>query len=129
MSETHGTVHWNELATRDVGAAKDYYAGVCGWTYEDMPMGEGTYTIAKLGEKMVGGIFDMAAMPGMEQVPPNWMMYLAVDDVDAAAAQTTAGGGRVMRAPWDVPMVGRIAIVTDPTSAVVGLITPAAPPA
>ena len=130
MSETHGTVHWNELATRDVKAAKDYYARICGWTYDEMPMPDGTYIVAMLGDKMVGGIFDMASMQGMEQVPPNWMMYLAVDDVDAAAAQTRAG-----RRQGDARALGRArrsaASRSCPTrpGAVVGLMTPAAAPA
>ena len=124
MSETHGVVWWSELATRDVQGAKDYYATVCGWSYDDAPMEGGTYTVARIGDRMIAGIFDMTGAPGMEGVPPHWMTYLAVDDVDTAAEQTTSGGGSVMRPPWDVPGVGRIAIVKDPSGAVVGLMTP-----
>jgi predicted enzyme related to lactoylglutathione lyase len=124
MSEQHGTVLWNELATRDVAAAKAYYADVCGWSYEEVPMDDGTYVVAKLGERMIAGIFDMGVSDEMRDLPPHWMTYLAVDDVDAAAEQTRTSGGEVLRAPWDVPRVGRIAMVRDPSGGVVALMTP-----
>ena len=71
----------------------------------------------------LGGIMGMA--PGLPPgVPPHWTSYLAVDDVDAGVASLRKLGGHVIREPWDVPGVGRIAIVTDPQGAVLGLITP-----
>jgi predicted enzyme related to lactoylglutathione lyase len=124
MSDRHGTVFWNELATRDVAAARRYYETVCGWSYDEMPMDGGTYVVAKLGEEMVAGIFDMSTSGEMQDLPPHWMTYLAVDDVDAAAEQTRQSGGEVLRAPWDVPQVGRIAMVRDASGGVVGLMTP-----
>ncbi len=124
MSETHGTVHWTELNSHDVEKAKAYYARVCGWEYDAMPMAEGTYHIAKLGEQMVAGLFDLAVMPEMKDLPSHWLTYLAVDDVDAAAKETEAMGGNIIRAPWDVEGVGRIAIVSDPSGAALGLMTP-----
>ncbi len=124
MSENHGKVFWNELNTRDVEGAKAYYAKICGWTFDTMPMaGGGDYVIAKLGDDMVGGIFDITAMPGLEQVPAHWLTYFGVDDVDASVATSTAAGGNVIREPFDIPNVGRISIVIDATGAVIGLMT------
>ncbi|MCL4189219.1 MAG: VOC family protein [Rhodobacteraceae bacterium] len=125
MTERHGTVWWSELMTRDVVAARDYYAAVCGWEWATMPMSDGDYHVASRGGRMIAGMMDITAMPGMEGVPPHWFTYLAVDDVDAAVARTRALGGSVHREPWDVPGVGRIAIVADPAGASVGLMTPA----
>ena len=78
----HGTFHWNELNTRDVEKAKKFYEKTIGWTFEGMPMQNGTYWVAKAGDKMVGGIFDMNAMGLPKEIPEHWMSYLAVDDVD-----------------------------------------------
>lgn len=125
MSERHGTVWWSELMTRDVAAARDYYAQVCGWEWATMPMSDGDYHVASRNGRMVAGMMDIAAMAGMTGIPPHWFTYLAVDDVDAAVAATRAAGGIVHREPWDVPGVGRIAIVADPSGASVGLMTPA----
>lgn len=128
MSDIHGEIHWTELMTRDLDAAKAYYTETCGWSWQVMPMaGGGEYHIAMRGEQMVAGAMDLAHMPGMEQVPPHWFTYLAVDDVDAAAAKTPEMGGQVMRDPFDVPEVGRIAIVSDPSGAAIGLMTPSNP--
>jgi predicted enzyme related to lactoylglutathione lyase len=127
MSETHGRIIWSELMTRDPEAAKAYFGKVAGWTYEAMTMAEGTYHVASTGGAMVAGIMNIADMPGMEGLPPHWFTYIGVDDVDAAVAATRASGGQVHREPWDVPGVGRIAIVGDPSGATVGIMTPSAP--
>lgn len=125
MSAQHGTIHWTELNTRDVEAAKAYYQKICGWTFDSMPMEEGgQYYIAKIGDQMVAGLFDLSVMPEMAEMDAHWLTYLAVDDVDAAAKETEALGGQIYRAPWEVPGVGRVAIVADPTGAGFGVMTP-----
>lgn len=125
MSETHGTIHWTELNTRDVDKAIAYYSKICGWTFDKMPMGDADYHIAMMGERMVAGVFDLTAMPEMKDLPSHWLTYLAVDDVDAAAQETVEMGGGIIRAAWDVEGVGRIAILSDPSGAGFGLMTPA----
>ncbi|WP_204113402.1 VOC family protein [Shimia biformata] len=131
MSKTHGMVWWSELMTRDIKGALDYYTKTCGWEIDQMPMGDdGTYYIGKAHGTMITGMMDMTGMekmPGMEhlaQVPAHWMTYFAVDDVDAAAKATAEAGGEVIRAPFDIPGTGRIAILKDPGGAVLGLMTP-----
>ena len=69
----HGTFHWNELNTRDTEKAKRFYADTLGWTFDGMPMGNTTYWVAKAGDKMVGGIFDMNAMDMPKEIPEHWM--------------------------------------------------------
>ncbi len=78
----HGSFHWNELLTRDVEKTKTFYGGIIGWTFESMPSPMGTYWVAKMGDKPVGGLFPLAS-PQFDGVPEAWMSYLAVDDVDA----------------------------------------------
>ncbi|WP_298293935.1 VOC family protein [uncultured Litoreibacter sp.] len=124
MSETHGTVHWTELNTHDVDKAIAYYTKLCGWSFDKMPMEGADYHIAMKGDQMVAGMFDLAAMPEMKDLPSHWLTYLAVEDVDAAAKDTEALGGTIIRAPWDVEGVGRIAILTDPSGAAFGMMTP-----
>ncbi|HZN30949.1 MAG TPA: VOC family protein [Xanthobacteraceae bacterium] len=121
---SHGNFYWNELMTRDVEKAKKFYGAAIGWTFDAMPMPNGTYWVAKMGDKAVGGIFPISG-PEFDGVPENWMSYLAVDDVDARLKKATAAGAKAMREPFDVPMVGRIAIIKEPGGAVVGWITPA----
>lgn len=122
----HGTFYWNELMTHDVEKAKAFYADRIGWTYEGMPMPEGTYwLIRKAGQDIpVGGMMEWHPEPGH----PNdyWFTYLHVDDLDQALSGVEAAGGVVLRPPFEVPGVGRIAIVKDAIGAAMGWMTPAA---
>ena len=120
----HGFFHWNELNTRDVERAKRFYTKTLGWTFDGMPMGDYTYWVAKSGDKPVGGIFDTRTIKGRE-IPEHWLPYIAVDDIDSRCKKAVKGGAVVMREPFDVPEVGRIAILKEPGGAVVGWITPA----
>ena len=121
---SHGTFYWNELMTRDVEKAKAFYGASIGWTYDAMPMPEGgTYWIAKMGDKPAGGIFSISG-PAFEGVPESWMAYLAVDDVDARVKQAIAAGATLMKPAFDVPGVGRIAIIKEPGGAGIGWMTP-----
>jgi predicted enzyme related to lactoylglutathione lyase len=120
----HGTIHWSELITGDVEAAKAFFSKVAGWQITGMPMPNGTYNVCMAGGRPVAGIMSCEMM-GQPDHPPGWMTYIAVDDVDAACEQTRDGGGTVCREPFDVGGVGRIAMIIDPSGATVGLITPA----
>ncbi len=121
----HGTFYWNELMTKDADAAKAFYGESLGWTFDAMDMdGGGTYWLCKAGDRPAGGIFPMAG-PDFENVPPHWMSYVAVDDVDARVETAKTKGGALMRPVFDVPGIGRIAIVQDPEGVVMGWMTPA----
>ena len=84
----HGNFVWNELYTRDVEAAKAFYAATVGWTFEGMPMPHQnrTYWLAKAGDKPVAGILDMRGIVP-DSDPPHWLSYLEVDDVDQTVAE------------------------------------------
>jgi uncharacterized protein len=118
----HGTFTWNELNTRDPDAARAFYGALCGWTFESMPMPDGTYWVAKRGDAPVAGIFTMAG-PQFEGIPEHWFTYIALDDVDAGVAATLEAGGQVIRPCFDVPDVGRIAIIRDKSGAALGIMT------
>jgi len=126
MTTTHGKFYWNELMTRDVERAKKFYADTLGWSFEAMPMpgGAGTYWVAKAGGEAAGGIFDISA-PEFGQMPESWMAYIAVDDVDARVKKATAAGARLMKPIFDIPGVGRIAVLMEPGGAGIGWMTPA----
>jgi predicted enzyme related to lactoylglutathione lyase len=122
-----GAVVWNELATRDPDGAKAFYEAVFGvevapW---DNPGGAGMdYRIFKADGEGVGGLMVMGdQFP--EGVPPHWMTYFAVEDVDATIEQAIAAGGGNPHGPFDVPGVGRIAILTDPFEAHFSVMKPA----
>ena len=125
----NATFYWNELITEEVDEAKKFYTTVLGWALEEMKMPSGgSYTVAKMNGKPVGGIMNSADVEDGDEMPSRWMSYIHVADVDAAVAKVAKAGGEVLKPCFDVPGVGRIAIVEDPTGAVIGIMTAAASP-
>jgi predicted enzyme related to lactoylglutathione lyase len=119
-SYAQGTPNWVDLQTTDQPAAKAFYAGLFGWTYDDQPMGEGAvYSMAKLGDENVAAIAPQSPEMAAAGAPPMWNTYLAVDSVDDAVAKVEAAGGQVAMQPFDVMDAGRMAFVMDPSGAAV----------
>lgn len=107
-----GALCWNELATRDMDRAAEFYGALFGWTplpFEGSPV---PYTMLMNGETAVGGIYVMPAE--MEGTPPQWAPYFAVDDTDDTLRRSEALGGTTIMPPDDVPGVGRLAGLRDP---------------
>lgn len=120
----HGRFHWNELRSRDVERAKRFYGETIGWTFEAMPALNGTtYWCAMQEGRPVAGIFKLTS-PEFDDVPESWMSFLAVDDVDARVAKAVAAGAKLVMPIFDVPGVGRIAMLREPGGAGIGWMTP-----
>ena len=125
MSKEHGHFHWNELMTRNREAAKAFYAETLGWTYDAFPMADGgDYAVCMMNGQPVGGMLEIKPGTGLDDVPDCWFAYIAVDDIDARLEKVAAAGGAVERPAFDVPGVGRIAIVRDKAGSSIGWITP-----
>ncbi len=116
-----GTILWSELMTDDAGKAKDFYGKTLGVSFEKMPNPEADYWVAMLDGKPAWGIMDMTRKPGG---PSGWFTYMAVDDVDQRVKDALAAGARLCIPVFDIPTVGRIAILEDPTGAVIGWMKP-----
>jgi predicted enzyme related to lactoylglutathione lyase len=92
-----------ELATNDLGKAREFYQNLFDWKLEDMPTGDGdTYTMVEVGENDygVGGGMMKAPMPGM---PSNWMAYVSVDDIQAATEKAKSLGATVIKTSRPCP--------------------------
>ena len=109
-----------ELATTDVGKAKSFYGKLFNWSLEDMPAGDMTYTMIKVGEGTGGGMMKNP-MPG---APSMWLAYVLVDDLKAATAKAKSLGATVMKDVTEVTGAGSFSIITDPTGAMLGLWEP-----
>jgi predicted enzyme related to lactoylglutathione lyase len=107
-----------ELNTTDVDKAKTFYSQLFDWELEDMPMGpSGTYTIIKVGDGTGGGILKNPE-PGC---PPFWLAYVLVDDIGAATQKAKSLGATIFKDSIEVPDMGWLSIITDPTGATLGL--------
>lgn len=116
-----GTPSWVDLATTDTDAAGTFYSTLFGWRAEPVPDPDaGGYTMFTLNGRMVGA---MAPMAGAEH-PPAWTTYVSTDDVDKTVEIAESAGGKVLQPPMDVMGAGRMAILADPTGAVIALWQP-----
>jgi len=112
-----GAPCWVDLMTSDVDRARDFYGRLFGWTASDPDETFGGYfNFSKDGILVAGG---MAAMP--EAGPPNvWSVYLASDDARKTVEVATANGAQVIAPAMDVADMGTMAVMIDPTGAVIG---------
>ncbi|MBS7696104.1 MULTISPECIES: VOC family protein [unclassified Chelatococcus] len=118
MAGPQGKFVWYELATSDKGAAEAFYKSVVGWTMQDSGMVDFPYTILHVGEQPIGGLMTLPQDACDAGAKPGWMGYIGVEDVDAKADAVAKAGGKIYRAPEDIPEVGRFAVVADPQGAV-----------
>jgi len=116
-----GALIWNELQTSDTAAAEVFYREVFGWDTETTDMPTGTYTSFILGSRGVAGMMEI--QPEWGPVPPNWSIYLGVEDVDASMAKAISLGGTAQMEPMDVPNAGRFVLMSDPQGAMFYMMT------
>jgi predicted enzyme related to lactoylglutathione lyase len=116
-----GEASWHELVTTDAPAAMKFYSQIFQWQpSETMDMGEmGKYYMFNRPHGMIGGM--MNRPPAMAHVPPHWMIYFRVPDIDAAAERIKKNGGTVINGPMEVPGGDRILNATDPQGAAFSL--------
>lgn len=118
MKPISGSFCWFELATTDQPAAKTFYSTLFGWTATDGPGGPaGDYTMFALGDRVAAAGYAMSGEMRARGVPPNWTVYVAVENTDAAAARAASLGAAVIVPPLDVMDAGRMAVLADPQGA------------
>ena len=103
-----GALCWNELAAADLDSAPDFYGGLFGWTTR--------YLTVKNVEAVNGGMREK-----QPEEPPNWSVYFAVEDVDAALARVTELGGGAIAGPFEMAGTAKTAVARDPQGAVFAL--------
>lgn len=122
----HGTFIWNHLVTTDQARSSAFYCEVFGWTRRVVDAGPfGPYTIFQQDGVDIAGMMN-PTIDYTRARPPSWYAYVAVDNVDACATRVVELGGTVIEPPHDVPSVGRVCLVADPTGAPIALMTPVA---
>ncbi len=110
-----GAMIWNELMTKDPAKAAAFYQKVLGVEVETMEQPK-PYTVLKANGSPVAGVLTMT--PEMGDLPDSWDVYFASEDVDATTEKALAAGATAVREPFDIPGVGRMAVLQDPQGAV-----------
>lgn len=124
MTNRHGDFIWYELMTRDPDRAKAFYDAVAGWTIATEPFGSEDiggmdYRMVEAPDTAVGGVFRLSDAMCAEGARPGWLGYVAVENVDETVARAEALGGKTLMPAYDIPEVGRIALIADPQGAAI----------
>ena len=115
---TPGTFSWTDLNTTDQEAAKAFYAGLFGWSYDDAPVGDDVYySMASVDGKPVGAISPQPQQQRDAGAPPAWNSYITVQSADEALARAKELGATVHAEAFDVMDAGRMGVVQDPQGA------------
>jgi predicted enzyme related to lactoylglutathione lyase len=112
---------WLDLSSSDAAASRDFYSKLFGWKVEVNPDPQyGGYALAKIGGKDVAGIG-----PKMSpEAPAAWLVYIASADAADTTRKAKAAGGNVLGEPMAVGLQGTMAIIQDPSGAVIGVWQP-----
>ncbi len=115
-----GQFVWTEIASNDADKCQAFYEVVFGWTFKGGGDKSGVdYREFSTGDQNpVGGLFEINLdWFGGNPPPPHFMIYVAVDNVDENAKTAVELGGKIHKGPMDIPNVGRMCIIEDPTGA------------
>jgi uncharacterized protein len=124
-SYTPGTFCWIELGTTDTKAGKQFYIGLFGWGVNEVPMGpDQVYTIFQINGKDVAAMYQQDVEQQSQGIPPHWLSYISVANVDETAKKVKSLGGQILTEPFDVFQLGRMAPVQDPQGAAFALWQP-----
>lgn len=113
----HGMFSWTDLSTSDADAAKRFYGELFGWTPVDVPAGpDMTYTMMRKNDRNVCALYTHA-----NESPSHWLSYITVEDLEAVTQRAESFGAKIVRSPMDVMDAGRMALLQDPSGAMVAL--------
>jgi hypothetical protein len=110
-----------ELCTADTAKAKAFYSGLFGWEFTDNDMGSMIYSTFKPSSGPGGGLYSMPDMPTF------WLAYVGVEDINASTEKAKSLGAIIHKGPMEIPHIGWMTILADPTGATIALFQPAQP--
>ncbi len=126
MTSKIGTVGWFDLTVPNAEEVRDFYRAVVGWEASSVEMGDySDYCMRPPGaDKAVAGICH--ARGDNANLPAQWLIYIIVEDVAAAAARCTDRGGKLVAGPKEICGYGRMCVIQDPAGAMSALFEPIA---
>ncbi len=119
-----GSITWCDLTVSDAAKVKDFYEKVVGWKADPVSMGDydDFSMIAPESNRIAAGICNAKGINS--KLPPQWLIYITVADVDRSAQICTQLGGKVLVEPRTIPNYGRFCVIEDPAGAVCALFKP-----
>ncbi|BDQ03017.1 VOC family protein [Ignavibacterium sp.] len=119
-----GSITWCDLTVPNAEEVKTFYEKVIGWKADPVSMGDyDDYSmIAPESNKIAAGICNAKGINA--KLPPQWLIYITVENVDTSAQTCLELGGRVLVEPKTILNYGRFCVIQDPAGAVCALFKP-----
>ena len=116
-----GAITWRDLTVENAKEVRDFYCEVVGWKATDHSMGE--YADFNISEPESGDVIAgiCHARGDNAGIPPQWLIYITVADVEASANRCMELGGAVLDGPRAMGSQ-RFCVISDPAGAVAALI-------
>jgi len=105
---------WHELMTTDTKSAAEFYTKLVGWKTK---LWNESYSMFMSGARPMAGLMVLPEDARKMGAPPSWLSYIGTPNVDETAKQATSLGATILKAPTDIPTVGRFAVIQDPQGA------------
>jgi predicted enzyme related to lactoylglutathione lyase len=122
-----GSLSWFDLTIPNAEEVRDFYSKVIGWKYQPVPMEKGKYNdynmIAPRSDLTVTGVCHAQGVN--KNLPPQWMLYFTVEDLDKCVEECNSNGGKIIAEAKDMGNYGRYCVIKDPAGAVCALFEPA----
>ena len=115
-----GKIGWLDMTVENAPAVRDFYKAVVGWTSDEVDMdGYSDYVMqAPVSGEAVAGVCH--ARGSNADLPPGWLIYIMVADVEESAKVAQAQGGKVIIEPRGLAG-GRFCVIEDPSGSIAGL--------
>lgn len=116
-----GSITWCDLTVPRANEIKNFYEKVIGWKADPVSMGDyGDFSmIAPQSNRIAAGICNSKGINA--KLPPQWLIYITVEDVDRSAQTCIELGGKLITEPKTIPSYGRFCVIQDPAGAVCAL--------
>lgn len=120
----NGSIIWADLTIPDAEKVKNFYSSVIGWKSEPVSMGDYndfSMNSPESGRTMAGICHSRGVNADL---PPQWLIYFTVQDVDKSAELCEKNGGKIIAGPRNMGKFGRYCVIQDPAGAVAALFSP-----
>ena len=117
-----GSIVWTDLTVEKAPAIAEFYEAVAGWKSEEVAVADYVdfNMVLPATGKAVAGICHAKGQNA--NLPPQWLIYIVVNDLDASMSECWAKGGRVILGPKEIGPGERYCVVRDPAGAIAALI-------
>lgn len=115
-----GAIAWTDLTVPDAPGVRDFYAAVTGWTPGAVDMGGySDFNMNGADGRPTAGVCHARGVNA--DLPPVWMIYIRVADLDRSLAECRTRGGDVIAGPRGFGKTSRYAVIRDPAGAAAAL--------